>query len=329
MAAEFPIPEGIRFSVCSRALPFFRLLLWGISVRRQIHEIKPDIVHVHSVGTYGALALLSVPSRVPMVLTAWGSDVLMGRRHFLRRLVLKWVLGRAKVVTCDASHMESALVALGVPKSRIHIVNFGIDTTTFQFKNSRQAIRSRLGLEGGPVVVSLRSFEPVYDIPTLVHAARDVLKAVPDARFVLFGKGSLETTLRNLVRELGLEGAIQFGGFIPNHELADYLSAIDVYVSTSLSDAGIAASTAEAMACQTPVVVTSTGENGLWIDGQNGLLVPASDPVALANAIVRLLEDPHFRLSAGAAGRETILSRNDYHNEMKKVEAIYSGGLSS
>jgi glycosyltransferase involved in cell wall biosynthesis len=60
---------------------------------------------------------------------------------------------------------------------------------------------------------------------------------------------------------LNVDDFVQFLGRIPHEAMPDLLTQADIYVSTSLSDAGISASTAEAMACGLPVIVTDTGEN--------------------------------------------------------------------
>ena len=99
---------------------------------------------------------------------------------------------------------------------------------------------------------------------------------------------------------------------------------MDVYVSTSLSDAGLAASTAEAMACELPVIVTDSGENNLWInDGKNGFLVPVKNPEAIARRLIDLLQNIDLRREFGSKGRDIICKKNDYCVEMKKVEFFY------
>ena len=96
------------------------------------------------------------------------------------------------------------------------------------------------------------------------------------------------------------------------------------YVSTSLSDGGIAASTAEAMACGIPAVVSNSGENDRWIeDGKTGFLVPARASEMLAQRIVSLLRDGALRKVVGLAGRDVIVERNDYAGEMTKMEKLY------
>lgn len=303
--------------------PFPFGLFRAVAHIRKILEVQqPDVMHVHSVGTYGLVALLS--GFKPLVSTAWGSDVLFGRNSPVKRLFIKAVLKRSAVITCDAQHMVDAIAGLGITGDNVHIINFGIDTQKFYRRECRDDIRADFDLGQAPVVISLRNFEPVYDIATLLRAIPSVLELHPDARFMIVGRGTLENELKALAAELGVESAVRFVGFIPNHELPDYLSTMDVYVSTSLSDAGIAASTAEAMACGVPVVITNSGENSSWIDdGETGFLVPVSDPGKLAKGIIRLLDAPELREQIGIAGQKVIAERNDYYREMAKMDTLY------
>jgi glycosyltransferase involved in cell wall biosynthesis len=95
-------------------------------------------------------------------------------------------------------------------------------------------------------------------------------------------------------------------------------------VSTSLSDAGIAASTAEAMACGLPVVITDFGDNGRWVkNGEGGFLFRPGDHEALAQAIVWLLTHEGARSAFGRVNRTTIEQHNDYEKEMAKMERLY------
>ena len=181
-----------------------------------------------------------------------------------------------------------------------------------------------MGIYSSKVVISLRSFEPIYDIETLIKAVPVIVKQIPDVKFVIAGEGSQKRYLMKLVQELEVSEKINFIGFIPPQALPVYLASSDVYVSTSLSDAGLAASTAEAMASGVPVVVTDSGENHLWIEnGRNGFLVPVQDVKALAEKISLLLKFPSLRKELGESARRTICERNDYYKEMKKMEDIY------
>lgn len=293
---------------------------------RLIREIRPDVLHIHSAGTYGALGALAAPrTALPVVLTAWGSDVLFAGRHPIKRYFVRRALRRADVITVDAQHMVDAITAMGLPAEKIRIVNFGVETDWFRPGERDAGLRSGWG--AGPddmVAISLRSLEPIYDIPTLIRAVPLVRSRNPALRFVIGGDGGEAARLKSLAAELGVSEAVHFMGRYDHDTLPRLLSSVDAYVSTALSDAGIAASTAEAMACGVPAVVSDTGENRLWIEtGRNGILVPPSDSPALADALVRLLSDPAAAKRMGMAGRETIVKRNDYQGEMAKVENIY------
>jgi glycosyltransferase involved in cell wall biosynthesis len=102
-----------------------------------------------------------------------------------------------------------------------------------------------------------------------------LLKEVPEAKFLLIEKGSQEEMLKGLAQSLGISDSVKFVGWVTPDELPHYLSSADIYVSTSLSDAGLASSTAEAMACGLPVIITDFGDNRSWIkDEENGFLIP-------------------------------------------------------
>lgn len=316
-----PLP-GVRYfevEVGSRPIGLLRA---AATVRKIVTHFQPDILHIHSVGTYGTMGLLSGVD--PIIATPWGSDVIYGKKSALKRRLITRILRRAALITCDAWHMRDEVMQLGVPAERIQIINFGIDTERFYPHPPNPAIRAAHRLGSAPAVISLRSFEPVYDISTLLKAVPHVLAQHPNTCFLLVGHGSLEADLKTQANQLGINHAVRFAGFVANAQLPATLCSLDVYVSTSLSDAGIAASTAEAMACGLPVVISDSGENARWIsDGENGYLVPVRHPDALADRLNRLLGDAELRRRLGQAGRATIQARNDYHAEMGKMEALY------
>lgn len=290
-------------------------------VRQRLRDIDPDLLHVHSVGVYGLVGALS--GFHPLVATAWGSDILVGGQLTIKRPLIKYALKKADLITCDANHMVGAMVRLGADESKIRVVNFGIDTQRFRPAEKDPLLLQQLDLVGFPTVISIRNLLPVYNIESLITAIPSVLQAVPGTKFVIGGSGAEEAKLKALAATLSVTGSIRFVGSIASADLPRYLNAMDVYVSTSLSDAGLAASTGEAMACGLSVVVTDSGENSDWInDGEGGFLVPGRSPEALAEKIIRLLRDNGFRKAAGAANRETIMARNDYYQEMAKMESL-------
>jgi glycosyltransferase involved in cell wall biosynthesis len=292
-------------------------------VKELIEKIKPNIVHAHYVTSYGTLA--SLLGFKPLVITTWGSDILVTPQKFLpSKWAVKYALSKADLITCDAEHMKKAMIKLGTEESKIKIINFGIDTKKFSPGPENEKLKKELGFSDSDIVISLRSLDPIYDIETLIKAAPLILQVIPKVKFIIVGKGPQENELRELTKKLNIEESIKFAGFIQNDDLPKYLRTADVYVSTSLSDGGIAASTAEAMACGLPVVITDTGDNRKWIqDNKNGFIIPIKSPKILAERIIYLLKNENLGRKFGEVNRKIIEEKNDYYKEMAKMEEVY------
>lgn len=290
--------------------------------KQYIHEIKPDLIHAHYAFGYGTFAAYA--NFHPYVLTAWGSDILVDTSTFFGKTTVQYALKKSDLITCDAYHLKESMKKLGVDDQKITIVYFGTDTKKFTPQKKDPSIREKLHLKNESVVISLRNLEPLYNIESLITAIPKVLKEIPEATFIIGGKGSQEMMLKQMVISLKIDENVRFTGPIPNDVLPYYLTASDAYVSTSLSDAGLSASTAEAMACEVPVISTNFGENTEWVkDNENGFTIPLKDPDALAEKILILLKDKSLREKLGKKGRQIIKERLDYDTEMSKMERLY------
>ena len=291
-------------------------------VRKLITKLNPDIVHIHYLGYYGLLGLFSNAKCI--VSTPWGSDIIEGKKSFLKRQILLRILNKTKLIICDAYHMRDELKKLNVPHDKINIIYFGVDTKKFVRKDRNLEILNKFNISNEITIISLRSFEPVYDIKTLILAAKIILKQIPDVHFLLCGRGTLEKELKELVHSLSIDNSVHFTGFIDKQLLPSLLSSSDIYVSTSLSDAGLASSTGEAMSCETPVVISDSAENDQWINNKvNGFLFSTKSSEQLAEILIKLIKDEPLRKTVGKEGRNIIIKKYDYENEMNKVNDLY------
>jgi len=293
-------------------------------VRHIIRRIKPDVLHAHYLINYGFRAACS--GFHPLVLTAWGSDVLIvPKKSKISRWEVNFTLKRADLVTCDAEHIIGELVKLGAEREKIKLIYYGTDTRKFSPRPRSEKLRKELGILDSPAIISLRSLKPIYDVESLIKAAPLVLKEIPSAKFIIAADGEQGKYLEDLAVSLGVSGSIRFVGFVENDELPQYLALADIYVSTSLSDAGLSASTAEAMACGLPVVITDYGNNREWVeDGISGFVVPLRNPEALASKIIYLLHNEEKRRKFGQANRQTIEQRINQEKEMGRMEKLYN-----
>ncbi len=288
-----------------------------------ISKIKPDVIHAHAIEESALLGAVS--GFHPFVVTAWGSDVLIATKESrVSRWIVKCVLKRADLITCDAEHIKKPLMELGANSQKIKRINFGVDTRKFKPGQNNRRLGEDLGIVDSPTIISLRFWEALYDIETLIASMPLVLEEIPQAKLVLLGGGSQEGKLKELSKSLGVSDSVRFVGQVPADELPQYLVSADIFVSIALSDAGLAASTAEAMACGLPVIITDFGDKREWVeDGVNGFIIPLRSPQVLASRIVYLIRNKDIRQKFGQINRQIIVERNNWEKEMGKMEKFY------
>lgn len=235
-----------------------------IQFRKLIRKMNFDIIHIHYVMDTSILVPLS--GFRPYVVTVWGSDILVApKKSRIMRFIVKYVLKNAALITCDAEHIKEPLVKFGACLENIKLVYFGTDTGKFNPNQRNNMLRDKLEIHDSPAVISCRSFEPIYDVESLIKAVPSVIKTIPDAKFIIIGRGSQEKMLKELSESLGIMRNVRFAKNISSDEFPQYIASSDIYVSTSLSDAGLSGSTAEAMACGLPVIITDFGDNREWV----------------------------------------------------------------
>lgn len=277
-------------------------------------QIKPDVLHAHYVTNYGFFG--GFANFKPYVITAWGNDVLNVLQNFLlgfaRSFMAAFVLKKADLITADAPHLVQRFINLGFNQQKILLINFGVDTDKFKPNHARKQ---------GATVISTRRLEPLYNVRSFIEAIPQVVKQVPEAKFVVVNTGSQEHCLKQRIKNLGLSDRVRFIGQVSNNDMPNILNQADVYVSTSLSDGGIAMSTAEAMACELPIIITDNSCNSQWI--KDGMLVPNNDVEALSKAIVTTLQTLEAQPSYGQANRTFVMQHDNYQKEMLEMEKTY------
>lgn len=286
--------------------------------RFQLRTNGYDVVHVHYLGYNLIPALAFEPGK--LVLTAWGSDVLLSKGKWLRQILLKNALSHAAVVTGDSEEIIENIQKISSPRSRPHRINFGVETKRFVSMKRGHSVDTSNSLR----IISLRNLERIYDIECLIRAIEKLKNEDFTVTCDIYGDGSHKDDLKSLVTSLGLGEKIQFKGRYDARELPQIFANYDVYVSTSTADAGIAASTAEAMSSELPVIISDSAENKVWIDdGRNGFLYKTSSAEELAGKLAAFMKITAEKISEiGRNGRQTIIDKNDIENEMGKMNRL-------
>jgi len=198
-------------------------------------------------------------------------------------------------------------IEAGFPADRTIVIPNGVDLDRFRHdEEGRTRLRTVWHVpDDAPLIGRVGRIDPQKDFPTFLRAAAIVSKRVPNARFVCIGGGpnSLVEELKRLGNELGIGHRVIWTG--PIQIMASAYSAMDICVSSSAYGEGVPNVIAEAMACGTPVIATNVGDSA-WTIGDDRFIVPIADPRALADAIMRMLEDIQAGLIDGGVLRARI-----------------------
>lgn len=290
------------------------------AVRALAQRVAPQWIHGHYVTSYGLWAA-ACRGVAPVLLTAWGSDVLVtprerGWRGSLMHGLLGWSLKRADLITADAQDVLAEIAGYGVT-APCHEVLWGVDTQRFRPAEDVPADPARFEL------VSLRQWEPNYRIDVLLRAFAALRTARPALRvgLTLLGGGSQAQSLQALAAELKLDAtAVRFVGRVDDAGMVAALQRADVSVSVPASDATSVAML-ESMACALAVVATDLPANQAWIDAAQR--VPVDDARALTAALLALADDAPARRALGRRNRQAVLERASRAMHMDRMAALY------
>jgi glycosyltransferase involved in cell wall biosynthesis len=282
-------------------------LIW--TLKGVLEQLRPDVLHTHQIGSLFYAGLAARAARVPLVVHTEHGKLLAGR---WRQRWLGWLAAhladRFFCVTQDVAQEVTALRV--VPGSKVHVVPNGIDTARFAPSDGRAGLRVSLGIPPGvPVIGTIGRLTEVKCQDVLLRGFARLRTEVPDAHLVVVGDGPLLDTLRQLAATLALREAVHFPGYQAQPER--YLQLMDVFALTSRSE-GMPLAVLEAWAAGVPVVASRVGGLPEMVDeGGTGLLFPAGDDVALADAFLELVREPGRARQMGEAGRRHVRSRSD------------------
>lgn len=194
-------------------------------------------------------------------------------------------------VCVSRSVRDTVQPLLNLPKHKTYVLYNGIDLAAYQSGASKTETRRVLGLpEQVPIVTVVGRLTRVKNVSSLIAAVPHIQKHVPGVLVLVIGDGEEREPLQQQVEREGLQSAVRFLG--SREEIPQFLRAVDCLVLPSLAE-GFGRVVVEGFAGGTPVVATNVGGvREIVRDGENGLLVPVSNPAKLAEAVCRTLTRP-------------------------------------
>lgn len=291
-----------------------------------------DVVHTYN-ATPGLLGRLAARvTGVPIILhhqAGWtvGDDSPLLERVFFTSLeYLGSLAGTRSICVSRAEALEGSRLHTA-PSSRLVTICNGIDPQPFltlDGRAARESSLSRLGIASDALVIGSSSrLAPDKDIESLVRSLGHLSQLLADAPTVLLiaGQGPERSRLETLASSLGVADRVRFLGF--QTDIRGFLSALDVFVIPTLRE-GLSISLLEAMAAAKPIVASSIPHNREVIeDGVTGLVVPTSNPLAIARAIARYATDPELARVCAQAARQRVLDQYTLAGTLEATWALY------
>lgn len=306
-----------------------------LRVWRVLRALRPSIIHTRNLPTM-EYALSAVFAGVPIRIHGeHGRDVHddCGRDwkyQIFRRVLSQWIQ-QFTTVSQDIAGWLSETVR--IPSSKVTQIYNGVDSVRF---SPRSGVRPTVGppdfsAPGNFLIGTVGRMQTVKDQVTLVHAFLNLRKRWPldsaRARLILIGDGPLRAVARSLVEKAGIMNLVWMPG--ERDDIPEIMRAMDLFVLPSQAE-GISNTLLEAMASGLPVLATRVGGNEELVDqGITGILVPPSDPLAMAESIGVYLGNESLARRHGKAGRTRVEQTFSLDAMVRGYMGVYDKAIQS
>jgi len=268
-----------------------RALRHGETWKAALGCAEPEVVYIHAPPVHGLCGRLIRQLKAPVVICP-GS---------LRRsadAMVRWHVRSASVIASSQAMRELLVNRLHVPREKVIVVPPGTTADSSPVGPRESEV---------PVVGTTSEFDPGAGVRLFLDAARLIVNAGRSAEFLVAGEGPAESLLRRHARKLGLSGCVTFASGLTGCRPA--VAASDVFVCAE-PEGEAEYPILEAMRLGRPVVaLPGGGVLEMVEDGRTGLVTTGGNAAELAEAVLRLLEDPALGRALGTAAREVVSSR--------------------
>lgn len=295
-------------------------------------EHRASVIHAHhySPFVYSALSRLC-GSGARVIFTEHGrlSDA---RPSPKRRVANRLLTTLPHGVFAVSGDLKAHMVGEGFSPAAIRVIYNGIDVGPLPDAAARARARQRLGVSDGTFVIgTIARLDPVKDLGTLIRATAAFMtqRPVTPIAVAIVGDGAERAALEQLAASSGAALAVRFLGH--RDDAREWLAGCDAYVNCSISE-GVSLTILEAMAAGLPVVATRVGGTPEVVPAATpgameaacGLLVPARDARALADALSRLAASPSLRQSLGRAARARVEAHFTLDRMVREYRDVYA-----
>lgn len=329
------LDQGRFAQISKEALPdYLPRLAQAVEGFRRDHGATYDLIHSHYWISGVVGAIIQVQWQCPHLtmfhtLGAAKNRNGSGENETALRIGHEQRLAAAadRIVAPSQAELDNLARHCHAPREKIAVVPCGVDLALF-FPRDRLAARRRLGLSpDAQLVLFVGRFAPLKAVDRLIEAVAGLRRSLPRLQLILVGgddpaaPGTL--SLNQLVDHLGIRDGIYFAGCIDHADLTDYYCAADLLALPSHYESfGLVV--LEAMACGTPVAVTSVGVAATIVrPGINGAIIAAPETKAMAETIANFFETPEAQRPSVAQVRASVQNYG-WQSVAEAIAQLYS-----
>jgi glycosyltransferase involved in cell wall biosynthesis len=289
-----PIFERRRFDI---------RVVWAL--RRRLREFQPHLVQTHSVKSH-FLARFARLNRLCRWIAFHHGYTATARKTKLYNQLNRWSLRAPGMVITVCGPFAEQLRQHGVSGRNIRILHNSVERPVPVSDAGRDELRHQLGIApDARVVLTVGRLSYEKAQRDLIDAVAHIRPRWPAVRLVVVGEGPERMRLERQTASLALRDVVVFAGHVV--DVRPFYAIADAFVLPSLSE-GSPNVLLEALAAGVPVVATEVGGVPEVIEHEgNGLLTPPADPMAMANAIERVLTDEVSAAARSREGRKRVL----------------------
>ncbi|GAC1635701.1 MAG: glycosyltransferase family 4 protein [Candidatus Acidiferrum sp.] len=283
---------------------------------------RPDYIFVESPPLFLSMPawLLGLFWRTPFIFNVadlW-PDVIVDQGFMKEGVIMKflraiesWSYRRAAYVNSVTDWIVKVLQEKkGVPPEQILFLPNGADTETFRPRSPDQALISQLNLAGKQIVLWAGTLGFAHGIDNILNAAKLLESSHPQVHFLFVGNGSARADLIAQTKSMNLAN-VTFIDAVPLAEIVRYYSicfcGLASLINIPVYEGARPSKVFPVLASAKPLIFIGSGEGARLVEtAEAGAVVPAGDPQALADTLVRFATDPSFASERGANGRRFV-----------------------
>jgi PEP-CTERM/exosortase A-associated glycosyltransferase len=249
-------------------------------------------------------------------------------RYKLGRYMETEVFKESDAVITIARHLQDEIVARGIPQNKVYYIPNGVDGERFQPQDKDTELIDKYKLAGKTVVGFIGSFYAFEGLIYLIKAIPEIMKHMPDARFMIVGDGDEYQNIKNMVKNMNIEEYVYLPGRVSYEDVLRYYSIIDVLVypriSERLTEFVTPLKPLEAMSMGKLVLGSNVGGiRELIKDGKTGILFNPEDAGSIADKCIMLLKDTDIQDRIRRNVRQVVLEERSWDVLIQKYKEVY------